>query len=751
MSPIPSPPEDDVEDATPTRVFGVCLVGFDHALGPTVEFCHPETLNDNHQLLAEHLPFFALPDGAHARDEDYTYFHLYLPSVSPSTIFGISCNRQIQSDELINKGKDVTRSTVQKAIVVLASKPIFGPLRDKLGVITRAFFAQKDFDDKSILVDLYASLETREDGSGGLSDALSRGEAGGMYMGTSLRELVYKFRFKTLMLLKLLMLQRRVMFYAAHTPVEQLCTFQYSLVALVPALLMHLEDAATPSLNARVNTIVQPSSLRTSDKQSLIRYLGLPLNIFGKGSFFQPYLPLQQIDMLKTKSYLVGTTNSIFQQQRDCQIDVIVNIETAAVEILNPKLTTWLTLTAADRKWMDEIVTTVDNSYNAADPSRPIGLAFIGSDDFLRAKFEEYICSLLACIKLTDYLAGDRSKDVLLLGSDLDSKLMPSFNESFVKAFKATPAFELWNRNTDEVIFDLVEPKHPMEGKTNPIEDVGIRLAHGLHDLHLEENLGPTREAISRGITSGSDSLWKTYSSLRSDIGRRQSELRERREKEGGGPIDLALAPQFVGNTVLAGVDVARTGATAVVSGLGGLFTSSKKSLWRSTTPEGSSSPTSEGGPRSGSDDRSRTSSGTYPPTSSASAEASATSTPTFSSFFRPLSNTSLASVGSAGRTPTPPTTSQGGGGFFGALKRNFSDPSPPGGSPVRGARGMDDEEEELVPRDLDAEMVPRDLDAELATAAHGREQQGGKRNSAAESGFEHVEVDDEATEEIKL
>lgn len=45
-----------------------------------------------------------------------------------------------------------------------------------------------------------------------------------------------------------------------------------------------------------------------------------------QGSFFQPYLPLQQIDMLKTRSFLVGTSNSIFQQQRDCQIDVIVNV-----------------------------------------------------------------------------------------------------------------------------------------------------------------------------------------------------------------------------------------------------------------------------------------------------------------------------------------------------------------------------------------------------------------------------------------
>lgn len=145
---IPSPASSDEDKPEPgAKVYGVALVGFHHAVGPTVEFCYPEELNHNSQLLSEHLPFFALPDGAHAvrhfsrcafpsmasatrahlvsgpqREEDYSYFHLLLPAVAEGTIFGISCNRQIQSDELVNKGKDVTRSTVQKAIVVLASK-----------------------------------------------------------------------------------------------------------------------------------------------------------------------------------------------------------------------------------------------------------------------------------------------------------------------------------------------------------------------------------------------------------------------------------------------------------------------------------------------------------------------------------------------------------------------------------------------------------------------------------------------------
>ena len=118
------------------------------------------------------------------------------------------------------------------------------------------------------------------------------------------------------------------MFYASSSiPVEALCTYQYSLVSLIPSLLLNLHDSASPLLSSHSHSAVPPTTLRTSDKTSLIKYLGLPLNLFGGGAFFQPYLPLQQIGMLvESESYLVGTTNSIFQQQRDCRIDVVVNV-----------------------------------------------------------------------------------------------------------------------------------------------------------------------------------------------------------------------------------------------------------------------------------------------------------------------------------------------------------------------------------------------------------------------------------------
>ena len=48
---------------------------------------------------------------------------------STSLLMGNRCNQQIAASSLLVKGSDVTRSTVQKAVVVLAAKPVFGPIR----------------------------------------------------------------------------------------------------------------------------------------------------------------------------------------------------------------------------------------------------------------------------------------------------------------------------------------------------------------------------------------------------------------------------------------------------------------------------------------------------------------------------------------------------------------------------------------------------------------------------------------------
>lgn len=92
------------------------------------------------------LPFLALTDGAHSSTEDFSYFTLkHTGGEKPTTLFGISCTRQLDSRELIERPAEVTRSTVQKAVVVIADNPtiFFGSVKQQLSAVTQAWFAQK--------------------------------------------------------------------------------------------------------------------------------------------------------------------------------------------------------------------------------------------------------------------------------------------------------------------------------------------------------------------------------------------------------------------------------------------------------------------------------------------------------------------------------------------------------------------------------------------------------------------------------
>lgn len=224
------------------------------------------------------------------------------------------------------------------------------------------------------------------------------------------------------MLLKLLLLEKRLLFYGY--PVETLCTFQYSLISLIPGLLRNLQDSGAPELDTSDENITTTEAkvLADGSKESLLKYMGLPLHIFEKGSFFQPYLPLQQIEMLsseQTNSYVVGTTNQIFfHHKSDAKIDVLVNLDNGALEFYNPQLVSLVNPTIADRRWMENIVKVVNDTWNqngiylkhfqlqislptnsTIDPSRPLQNTYLGSDDYLRARFEEYILSLLSSVK----------------------------------------------------------------------------------------------------------------------------------------------------------------------------------------------------------------------------------------------------------------------------------------------------------------------------------------------------------------
>lgn len=151
--------------------------------------------------------------GRLSSEEDFSYFTLLRPETAtePATsLFGISCTRQMDSSQLINRPEDVTRSTVQKAVVVIADSPqTFGMLRQRLSIVTQAWFAQREFTDVDILKRFQESL-AEEKSRGDLEKEVDRDE----YIGMSLRELIHEFKWQTLVLLKACLLQPKV----CHVP-----------------------------------------------------------------------------------------------------------------------------------------------------------------------------------------------------------------------------------------------------------------------------------------------------------------------------------------------------------------------------------------------------------------------------------------------------------------------------------------------------------------------------------------------------
>jgi hypothetical protein len=143
--------------------------------------------------------------------EDFSYFTLLRPAFgdAPATsLFGISCTRQMDASQLLVRPADVTRSTVQKAVVIIADSPqYFGMLRERLSVVTKAWFAQREFSDTEILRRFQESLAEEKRRDMTLS---GEEEDRDLYLGMSLRELVREFRAQTLVLLKCCLLQPKV-------------------------------------------------------------------------------------------------------------------------------------------------------------------------------------------------------------------------------------------------------------------------------------------------------------------------------------------------------------------------------------------------------------------------------------------------------------------------------------------------------------------------------------------------------------
>ncbi|XP_037593886.1 late secretory pathway protein AVL9 homolog isoform X3 [Cebus imitator] len=254
----------DGDGAPRGPVLHIVVVGFHHKKGCQVEFSYPPLIpgdgHDSHTLPEEwkYLPFLALPDGAHNYQEDTVFFHLPPRNGYGATVYGISCYRQIDAKALKVRQADITRETVQKSVCVLSKLPLYGLLQAKLQLITHAYFEEKDFSQISILKELYEHMNSS---LGGASL-----EGSQVYLGLSPRDLVLHFRHKVLILFKLILLEKKVLFYIS--PVNKLVGALMTVLSLFPGMIEHgLSDCSQyrPRKSMSEDGGLQENNPRTDD------------------------------------------------------------------------------------------------------------------------------------------------------------------------------------------------------------------------------------------------------------------------------------------------------------------------------------------------------------------------------------------------------------------------------------------------------------------------------------------------------
>ncbi|CAI5444659.1 unnamed protein product [Caenorhabditis angaria] len=457
-------------------ILNVVVVSFHHKRGCEVEYSHPPLNGPGENGLPDEwhlLPSLALPDGVHNCQKDTIFFMLPSINEKDKCVFGLSCYRQIDANELLHRPDDVTRTSVQKSVVVITRIPLFGALKAKLEVITQAYFEQRDFAKVEVLAQMYTNL----------CDIFDENLTGEYFASLALHEisvqdLFIRFRHRALLLFKLFLLERKILFIApsanriGETMLAAISLFPkvleeglyYSNIGLFSNQEPKIQQNPKPKSNPDEIVIEEDIGVELARNDPMPKdSFGFPLSLFGQGSYFDPYLSIQFMDsILKVKSCSVGATNALFSMKKE-MFDVIVKIEDDGnivhnhVDFVNEELEKICVLTTADLRFADFVLKKVEEQMKSSTAE------FDGSDEWVRIQIRNYLLSILSTSK-----------------SDLQSAI-PHFGVAFINLWRKTKNYRIWMAKTHSDIVS-VPPGH-MFSEQQGVYDVYLKLEHAVNGV----------------------------------------------------------------------------------------------------------------------------------------------------------------------------------------------------------------------------------------------------------------------------
>ena len=479
------------EHYTSNPILYIAVVSFNHKKGSIIEFTYPDKedllekntesklffeslIPSDNSLTKENvfdninnqLTYLSMPDGAHSLTSDSQFFLIQNFS---KILFGISCYRQIKVTQAMKEDEqENTRDSVQKSMCIISKLPLFGQMASKLSITMLAYFNQDSLKDKKIIKDLYLNYD---------KNYLEYINVNEILESFSLKRLIYFTRDKIFTLIKLIMLEKKILIYSHIS--NNICSFIFSFLSLFPG-------GAFFSLD---NTGHMKSFYNCYSPY------GLPLKFLNKKSVIYSLLTLYDIDKLEDKnisSYFVGATNPLLLNYNKIEFDCIINLdedkitfnkninmnlfnmgkrENLIMKKLKKECKSLFDMDNSedmDDNWMldkDEINFNFNQKRNKSIKKKEkikIYLennenisSFEGSDDYIRGIFIKYITSFLSNISLAQHIINENEFDnetKLLKLKDV----LGDYNCDFIlKWITNTKNFLFWNFDHSKDLWKL--------------------------------------------------------------------------------------------------------------------------------------------------------------------------------------------------------------------------------------------------------------------------------------------------------
>ena len=479
------------EHYTSNPILYIAVVSFNHKKGSIIEFTYPDKdellekntesklffeslISSDNSLTKENvfdninnqLTYLSMPDGAHSLTSDSQFFLIQNFS---KILFGISCYRQIKVTQAMKEDEqENTRDSVQKSMCIISKLPLFGQMASKLSITMLAYFNQDSLKDKKIIKDLYLNYD---------KNYLEYINVNEILESFSLKRLIYFTRDKIFTLIKLIMLEKKILIYSHIS--NNICSFIFSFLSLFPG-------GAFFSLD---NTGHMKSFYNCYSPY------GLPLKFLNKKSVIYSLLTLYDIDKLEDKnisSYFVGATNPLLLNYNKIEFDCIINLdedkitfnkninmnlfnmgkrENLIMKKLKKECKSLFDMDNSedmDDNWMldkDEINFNFNQKRNKSIKKKEkikIYLennenisSFEGSDDYIRGIFIKYTTSFLSDISLAQHIINENEFDnetKLLKLKDV----LGDYNCDFIlKWITNTKNFLFWNFDHSKDLWKL--------------------------------------------------------------------------------------------------------------------------------------------------------------------------------------------------------------------------------------------------------------------------------------------------------